>query len=501
VCISIAAIAMIALLKSSCRARHDANFNLLGLRLGLRLPCAVTGALCKTIFSFSVEYCMSQSSGSGRLPLTRREFAAGTMAVGAVAVAEGAAAQEGGESPLLGPIVGPVDATSAMIWMRGGTAGSYVLEVTPASGGEAVRISASAEEKNDLCLHWKISGLRPATKYTYRVVKQNQPVAENAEQSFVTAPNTDLPTRVRLAVSSCAREDEGSRAVWQRMAAEKSDAVLLIGDVPYIDSTKLDRQTKRHREFAAVPEYQRLLSSRPCWWTWDDHDFAGNDTDGRAVGKENSRLAYTRYRPQQSYGDGSGGIYTSFRYGPVEVFILDTRWFSQTEPSFADPTKPTLLGKTQWEWLQSGLKASRAPFKLLACGMIWDDKENREKDDWGTYQYERVALEQFIAMEQIYGVILVGGDIHASRVLRYKTKKTIGYELLQFIASPIHANVIPSLNVYHPDLVRSAVEPHVFLLMDFDSTVTPARLQASLINRHGARVFTYDLTVDDLTAR
>ncbi len=441
---------------------------------------------------------MSKSSDRPRPPLTRREFAAGTLALSTVAVAEGVSAQEASESPLLGPILGPIDSTSAMIWMRGATAGSYLLEVTPAGGGESVRIPASAEEKDDLCLHWKVPNLQPATKYTYRIVKQNQPVAENAEQSFVTAPNADLPTRLRLAVSSCAREDEGSRAVWQRMATENSDAVLLIGDVPYIDSTKLDRQTKRHREFAAVPEYQQLLASRPCWWTWDDHDFAGNDTDGRAVGKENSRLAYTHYRPQQSYGDGSAGIYTSFRYGPVEVFILDTRWFSQTESSFADPTKPTLLGNTQWEWLKQGLAASKAPFKLLACGMIWDDKENREKDDWGTYQYERVALEQFIAKEHISGAVLVGGDIHASRVLRYKTKKTIGYELLQFIASPIHANVIPSLNVYHPDLVRSAVESNVFLLMDFDATVSPARLQASLINRHGARVFTYDLSVNDL---
>jgi alkaline phosphatase D len=247
-----------------------------------------------------------------------------------------------------------------------------------------------------------------------------------------------------------------------------------------------------------VPEYQALLRSRPCWWTWDDHDFAGNDASGLAAGKENSRLVFTRYRPQAKYGDGTDGIYTSFRRGPVEVFLLDTRWFSMTAPSFASSHKATLLGVKQWEWLQQGLLASTAPFKLLACGVIWDDKENYESDDWGTYKHELTAIQKFIGEKRIPGVILVGGDIHASRVLRYKTTETVGYELVQFIASPIHARTIPSLNVYHPDLIRSAVEPNVFLRVDADSTVTPAALHATLINKNGEQVFSYHLTADDL---
>jgi alkaline phosphatase D len=248
-----------------------------------------------------------------------------------------------------------------------------------------------------------------------------------------------------------------------------------------------------------VPEYQRLLASRPCWWTWDDHDFGANDASGLLPGKENSRLVYTRYRPQKNFGDGKDGIYTSFRHGPMEVFLIDTRWFAMTEASFANGAQPTLIGAKQWAWLQEGLRRSTAPFKILACGVIWDDKENSEKDDWGTYMAERRALEKFILTEKIPGVVLMGGDIHASRVLRYKSKAAVGYDLVQFIASPAHSSVIPSLNVYSPYLVRSAVEPHVFLLVDIDGTVSPARLDATLINGRGDRVFNYQLTVADLT--
>lgn len=425
----------------------------------------------------------------------RREFIGGALALGATTVIS---AQSVDRCELLGPILGHSDENSAMVWMRAAASGEFTLEVAPDAGGKPLQIKQTGAQKDDLCIHWHVTDLQPATKYRYRVLEGKKAIAADAGQVLKTAPKADAPAKVRLAISSCAKEDAGSRAVWNRMAVEEVDAVVLIGDTPYIDSTELEKQTQRHREFAAVPEYQALLKSRPCWWTWDDHDFAGNDASGLAAGKENTRLVFTRYRPQKNYGDGTDGIYTSFRRGPVEVFMLDTRWFSMTESSFAGSHKPTMLGAKQWEWLQKGLLASTAPFKLLACGVIWDDKENSESDDWGTYKHELTAIQKFIGEHKISGVILIGGDIHASRVLRYKTEKVVGYELVQFIASPVHGSTIPSLNVYHPDLVRSAVEPHVFLRVDADSTVTPAEFHASLINKNGETVFSYHLTEDDL---
>lgn len=398
----------------------------------------------------------------------------------------------------LGPILGAIDEHSASVWIRASREGDYLLEITTEEGELVQQQMQKATIENDLCVHWIVEGLQPGNRYRYRVLCEDDVVANAKEQTFRTAPLPDQPGVVRIAISSCAKEDAGSRAVWQRMAAERVDAVVLIGDTPYIDSTDSAVQSRRHQEFAGVSEYQELLRSRPCWWTWDDHDFAGNDASGQAAGKENSRTVFARYRPQRSYGDGKGGIYTSFRYGPVEVFLLDTRWYAMTEPSFAGSHKPTMLGKAQWEWLQRGLKESTAPFKLLASGVIWDDKENSESDDWGTYRHELTAIQQFIGTHKIGGVILVGGDIHASRVLRYKTTKVVGYELVQFIASPIHASTIPSLNVYHPDLVRSAVEPNVFLLVEIDSRENPATFLATLMNKDGERVFSYRLTTADL---
>ena len=431
----------------------------------------------------------------------RRAFLACAATSGA-ALANRAVAAAGPLTTALGPILGHIEPTRATVWFRPLAAGEYRLEVTPANGGSPRTLPRQAEEKDDLCIHWLVDGLMPATTYRYRIGAGDRWLAADSGQTFTTPPSPETPTRVRFAISSCAKEDAGSRAVWQRIAAENVDAVVLIGDTPYIDSTELEVQTRRHRQFASVTEYQKLLMSRPCWWTWDDHDFGGDNSSGLLPGKENSRLAFTRYRPQINYGDGQDGIYTSFRYGPVEMFILDTRWFAMTASSFARPAFPTLLGEKQWTWLKQGLRASTAPFKLLASGMIWDDKETKgtSNDSWGgTYMHERRAVEKFIQTERIPGVVLVGGDIHASRVLRYKSVDTVGYNLVQFIASPIHGSVLAARNVYNPDLVRSALEPHVFLLLEADSTVAPARLRGALINARGERVFTYELNLAELT--
>jgi alkaline phosphatase D len=56
----------------------------------------------------------------------------------------------------------------------------------------------------------------------------------------------------------------------------------------------------------------------------------------------------------------------------------------------------------------------------------------------------------------------------------------------------------PASSLSDSDLIRSAVEPNVFLRVDADSTVTPAELHATLINKRGETVFSYHLTADEL---
>jgi alkaline phosphatase D len=182
----------------------------------------------------------------------------------------------------------------------------------------------------------------------------------------------------------------------------------------------------------------------------------------------------------------------------VEVFLLDTRWFARTEPSPVDAEKPTLLGHRQWDWLRNSLRESTAPFKLIASGMIWDNKRNTESDDWMTYVHERTALFDFLGKNKISGVVLIGGDIHCSRLLRYKTEQQVGYPIHQFIVSPIHDSTIPALNVPHPDLVKGAAIPNVWLRLEVDSSVDPATLHAEWVQMNGRKMWDLKLTQQEL---
>jgi alkaline phosphatase D len=283
------------------------------------------------------------------------------------------------------------------------------------------------------------------------------------------------------------------------MADECPDGIVLLGDTPYIDSTDLRWQRWAYRRFASIPQLAGASRRVPVWGTWDDHDFGKDAADGTLPGKEDVRRAFLEYRANADAGQAGQGIYTRFRRGPIEVFLLDTRWFAKTGPSWADPQRPTLLGSRQWEWLQAGLRASNAPFKILASGMIWDVK-GKAGDAWGAYHYERDALERWLGANGISGVILMGGDIHVSRLLKYPTRAHVGYDLFQFIVSPLSDRVIPDANVPNPSLVASAVEPFVFLKITADSTRSPATLRAEWLNRDGRLVFHQDTTSADLTA-
>ena len=417
--------------------------------------------------------------------LTRREAivaGAGAAPLLAAAIQQVHAADP--SDMAIGPILGHVDHETAMIWYRPGSPGEYVATITHTGTRRTQSAKAVSSRDHDLCITWRFDDLEPDSEYTYGITNQGQAIAETDRQRIRTSPRVDQPARTVLAMGSCASSTKFFD-VWTQIAANNIDALMLLGDTPYIDNRQLSVNRMRHREFLSIPTLAEMGASTPVWGTWDDHDFGGSDTDGKISNKDVIRQVFAEYRAQKQFGDGRHGVYTKFRRGPVEVFMIDPRYFSQTEPSPVDPDKPTCLGRKQWQWLQAGLKKSTAPFKLLATGMIWDDKKNREKDDWNTYVHEREAIFDFIGENRIGGVVLIGGDIHVSRHLKYPMTERIGYDLHQFIISPLHDRVIPSLNVPHPHLQWGEPLKNMFMTVTADTTGEQPTLDANWIDRTG----------------
>lgn len=410
-----------------------------------------------------------------------------------------------------GPMVGHVDTERARVWFRPAKAvqsqKEWVCTVTD-SEGKNTSFNAQIDPDHDFTSVIEVTGLQPSSRYTFSIRPKGGKDDGSLAGRFTTPPAEDKPAKITLGMGSCAPSDPSH--IWTRVIKEGCEGFIFLGDTPYVDTSDLNEARKKHRKFLSHPEISEMIRQMPCWATWDDHDFGKNDGHGDFPGKHACRAAFTEYRANATFGhDANGtlqtdrfgdgqGIYTSFRYGPIEFFLLDPRWFSRTEKSWADPDEPTCLGKQQWAWFQKAIKASDATFKCIATGMIWDDKKNREKDDWGTYHYERDAIFDLIKKEAIPGCFLLGGDIHVSRALNYGPR--VGYDLWQFIVSPMYERVIPSLNVPHPNLVHDALEPHVFLKLEIDTTVTPATLKATWINRDGKRIFEVSTDSDQMQA-
>lgn len=410
-----------------------------------------------------------------------------------------------------GPFPGHCTPTSISVWARGAEAGEYRLWLSDAKGTLVATADAKAVTDNDLCMTFTVKALAPATAYTARVSAvvnpgtAEKPLPGAGECAAITAPDSTNPNAsTTIVFGSCTNDFvDRPQPVWNAIGAVKPEAVCLIGDTPYIDTTDLSVQRAKYGNLFAVNELAALRQrGAVVYGVWDDHDMGANDADGRLKGKENSRKAFLEYHANAGAGNGTEGVYNSFRRGPVEVFMIDARWFSNNQTR-------TLLGEEQWQWLLDNLRASTAQFKLLVSGMVWNDNVRPDKTDyWGHYPKERQRLFDFIRSERIGGVILVGGDIHRSRAFRTHPfvatspsrepiLDAIPYTLHEWTSSPLGANVVESWNVPGPALVWDEGNPNAFMVVQTDAG--GRSMTARWMSAAGRELYRQRVTAEELT--
>jgi alkaline phosphatase D len=398
-----------------------------------------------------------------------------------------AASRSGAFASVLGPMLGTPEPTGIVIWFRSGQAGEHLLTVTPRHGVPAYIDSQKAIADSDLTLRWSVTDLEPDTEYVYDIVLPDGRVYTSDDFAFRTPLDEDTPQRVSVALASRAPTD--STPAWTRMQAERVDAVVLLGDSPVIDTTDLAIARARQRALLGVPEFARLVRTTPTLATWDDRDFGGLRADGNLPDKYNTRRAFVEYHASKAFGRVGEGVYTSVRLGPVEIFLLDTRYFADIEPSITAPSEPTLLGHEQWDWLTQCLNASTATFKILASGRLWDMHPSGSRDDWEQYAQERDPLIYLCGQSRVQGVVLAAGDLGASRAMKFPLAETLGYDTWQLIPGSLDPERVETPATTHTALVHQASEAGVFIKLIADNTVSPATLEAIWINAQGDRLF------------
>jgi alkaline phosphatase D len=231
----------------------------------------------------------------------------------------------------------------------------------------------------------------------------------------------------------------GDYEIFASIDKEKPDFMVWMGDNWYYrEPDWLTESAMRYRASydRAQSYYQPLWRSFPHYATWDDHDFGPNDSDRTFRMREEALEVFSDYFPTASsrgWGATKGSFFR-FEWGDVEFFMLDDR-FHRTPNRWPNRQEAHMLGPEQLQWLKESLASSNAAFKVIVNGgqmiqpMVFFEA-------FGQFPAEQKSLFDFIAQNDVRGVVFLSGDRHATELLRVQYPGA-AYPWTEFTSSPL----------------------------------------------------------------
>ena len=267
----------------------------------------------------------------------------------------------------------------------------------------------------------------------------------------------------RIAFGSCADQHKPCPA-WERIAAQKPDLLILLGDSVYADlvdgklvPAQPDRIAQCYRELSALPAWKSLRAVCPLMATWDDHDYGMNDAGADYKFREESQKLFLDFLgvPADSPRRQRRGVYHAEVFGPpgrrVQVIVLDTRYHRSPllkgtrgpVPGYAGPITPylpssdpaaTILGEEQWKWLEEQL---RQPAELRLIGSsIQLLSEEHPFEKWANIPAERERFFRLVRETRAGGVVVLSGDRHHGELSL--TTDAVDYPLYDLTSSGLN---------------------------------------------------------------
>ena len=364
-----------------------------------------------------------------------------------------------------GPMLGYVEHRSALIW----------CEVSPEVKRATIRYWEfnnadyfyELDYKGPLGnpynpIKFELPKLKMDMKYFYEILLNNKSIAFPYALSFQTKKlwehRTDAPDFAFL-TGSCAYLNDApydrptqppygqDPIILKTMANTPSEFMLWLGDNLYYreaDYSSVAGMNYRYSFNRAVSEMQPLITSRPQYAIWDDHDYGPNDSHASFELKEASLNLFKNYWGNKSYGEPDNpGTYGKFQWSDCEFFLTDDRYYRSPD-QWKDSIngKPNcdkkFFGEKQMTWLKNNLLSSSGTFKFIVCGsQVLNPMNNYECISDFPCDYN--DLMSFIAQYKITGVVFLSGDRHISEVIKVQPKN--GYPLYDITSSPITSGV------------------------------------------------------------
>jgi alkaline phosphatase D len=423
-----------------------------------------------------------------------------------------------------GVSAGEMSAHSAKLWTRAPQSGAVALLISRSR--RAVRCAAAkapakllrlsrprvrrkllaATPATDLTVQTRVRRLRAGKRYRYRFCEGS---SASTVGSFRTALGRKSTRRVTFGVTGDAdgaldpatgKPAYNNFEVYGRMARERNDFNVNLGDVMYSDSavpgvpialSPADKLAK-YRLNLSYANLRRIRARAGLYNHWDDHEFI-DDFNIPQFGLplfESGKNAFLAYSPATF--TKRFGLYRSFRWGKnLEVFFLDERTFrsnsgefdpacrnpatgqpdpvpqlparlrasvianpalvnfptaAQCQAILNDPNR-TMLGKDQLAHFENAIKRSKAKFKVIMNEIPMQKMYFVPYDRWEGYNAEREALLTFL-QANVRNVVFLTTDLHATlfndvRLANFPEEgvsKATG--MLDFVTGPVAKNTM-----------------------------------------------------------
>lgn len=287
---------------------------------------------------------------------------------------------------------------------------------------------AEVTEKTDFTHQFRLTGLTPATLYSYAVDTAGLPGAPAhapVQGQFETAPPPNVFTELTFAAITCRAykdiDHKDGFQIYEAMAALRPKFITPNGDNVYYDgedprATTIPVARYHWNRMYGMPRHVAFHLRVPGYWTKDDHDCLANDCWPGMKPKLMLPLTFTDglrlFREQVPMGEKT---YRTFRWGKgLQIWLVEGRDFRSSNKMSDGPDK-TIWGAEQKQWLKDTLRASDADWKVLISPtpVVGPDRPNKADNHANAaFAHEGNEMRQWFKEHVPNNFFVICGDRH-----------------------------------------------------------------------------------------
>lgn len=283
-----------------------------------------------------------------------------------------------------------------------------------------------------------------------------------------------------LSFGSC-NNQRNTNTLYDDILKNKPVAWIWGGDIIYSDTDNPTVLKENFDKYKKDSAYTTFRNKTTIIATWDDHDYGLNDGGTENPIKKEAQQLFLDFLDVPANADRRkhAGVYysTTIEKGSnsVKIIVLDTRYFRTAltpDPSGKKRYIPntdstsTLLGATQWNWLEKELTNSKADFNIIVSSIQFlSDRHGFES--WGNIPLEVQKLKELIISSKAKNTIILSGDRHIAEI----SKTNIGkftYPLIDITSSGLTHSYTSFHGEENPYRISTVIFEKNFGLLHFD---------------------------------